>query len=1197
MLNYYEEPMPNIINKDEYQQYYFEETLEDFDKINIIIKKGKPFQRQALIKNLIIYIKEPLFESLINFIISDIPTWDSETILHFPKSLYLLLINKEYILENELFNMIFKHIINFVSSGPEIYRDEYIYYFNKIIEYYSIIDINNNNKIKKNIFPYKINDDIIEYIINLGKFGETSINKRLSCYLSSSLCRIMIKINEEENINNLNDENIQKLYKRLSYLFYDGDKIVETQMVRELIYIIPLFKDIMFTNEDINQAIESYINLDTNHIIQVMAIISLLKNIIYLKNQEKNVNNILLKKIKEITKDIDYESIYKNFIYHILITEIYNNYESLNLSFIYQVFNLHIIQYYYIFFELEPIHIKNFDKFNFLINFFLENEKYFDNIKINNNNNNKCYKYKDYTYKELVDEINLETIMEEYFIKIYDKLFLCKDNNNNEKKKNELNKKNNEESKNNEILLISDNNNIDNLSKLIYDKFSLEDMIDNKINNIYSKEDLKKIFYVYLPKIIQCLPNINTNKNLCNKLNFLFSKDNILFILNIYSFLMNNNNNINNFNLNEDERKIKKKLKNNPFYELFLFLLKKNNKLFILSNKIILNKNNKEIIYEGNIYNKLINSILFNINLIYLESPNLITNDIHLFLANIIKILIPKFYKYYKNITYNEIANNNDSLYVNCFNSCFNDNKEILKLSFHEKIFERIFNDLISKVINRNNLGHYIIKEYVEIIPYLILYSYYREKYYDFFKKEILFSDNFYKRKYSINFFDKCFKLFSFEYFYNNNLFNDIILLMKDKVNLISNNIIELVYKYNKKIINFSKKIFKEICDILKEIYNLNNLNKNNAKFDNEKNIIINKIISINNNINKFYTEDDMNNIKLNEDKLLTKESEILKHEKSINNKNKKRRGSYCKNYYLNINNINIKNNNNNNTNLNNFKISSSTFHTPKDKINSLISNKQYIKSNTNKKQLKMIPFFEKSPNEYSNNKRRKSFTNKNFIFENNLIKENKTKNESVNIKRNNKYHLSSRNIIKNKYYLPELKGLKVNKNDLSYINNNNIRSIDNMNSNLKMNENEEKEILEKKEYNNNNEIINEKNNGIKKDLRINSFTKNRIQSPKIKVMNSFTIIVNDNPKNNNEIKENEKKIFISNNKSNLKYNYYFNNKERKTKSLSNKQIMTSLGSLGNSSKNVRLKIENTAIGSGINNHKIYIDANKAKKE
>ena len=42
---------------------------------------------------------------------------------------------------------------------------------------------------------------------------------------------------------------------------------------------------------------------------------------------------------------------------------------------------------------------------------------------------------------------------------------------------------------------------------------------------------------------------------------------------------------------------------------------------------------------------------------------------------------------------------------------------------------------------------------------------------------------------------------------------------------------------------------------------------------------------------------------------------------------------------------------------------------------------------------------------------------------------------------------------------------------------------------------------------------------------------------------------------------------------------------------------MTSLGSLGNSSKNVRLKIENTAIGSGINNHKIYIDANKAKKE
>ena len=69
-----------IINSNQKEVYkeqikcYFEESLPTFDKLNIIIKKGQPFQRQALIKNLIVYVKESFFKSLIQFIIGDIDT-------------------------------------------------------------------------------------------------------------------------------------------------------------------------------------------------------------------------------------------------------------------------------------------------------------------------------------------------------------------------------------------------------------------------------------------------------------------------------------------------------------------------------------------------------------------------------------------------------------------------------------------------------------------------------------------------------------------------------------------------------------------------------------------------------------------------------------------------------------------------------------------------------------------------------------------------------------------------------------------------------------------------------------------------------------------------------------------------------------------------------------------------------------------
>ena len=172
MSNYYEDIMPISTNEDEYLKYYIDESLSLFDKLNSIIKKGEPFQRQALITNLNAYARDSLFSSLIQFIIGDIGTWDVDSIVLFPKSLYKIIINNK--LANELFNIILKHMLINVSTGADITKNEYTFYFDKIIEFYcptkNYIELDKN--IEKREFPYTINDDIFEFIISLGKFGQ-----------------------------------------------------------------------------------------------------------------------------------------------------------------------------------------------------------------------------------------------------------------------------------------------------------------------------------------------------------------------------------------------------------------------------------------------------------------------------------------------------------------------------------------------------------------------------------------------------------------------------------------------------------------------------------------------------------------------------------------------------------------------------------------------------------------------------------------------------------------------------------------------------------------------------------------------------------------------------------------------------------------------------------------------------------------
>ena len=49
MSNYYEESMPVETDNEDYLKYYLDDTLSLFQQLNTIIKKGEPFQRQALL--------------------------------------------------------------------------------------------------------------------------------------------------------------------------------------------------------------------------------------------------------------------------------------------------------------------------------------------------------------------------------------------------------------------------------------------------------------------------------------------------------------------------------------------------------------------------------------------------------------------------------------------------------------------------------------------------------------------------------------------------------------------------------------------------------------------------------------------------------------------------------------------------------------------------------------------------------------------------------------------------------------------------------------------------------------------------------------------------------------------------------------------------------------------------------------------
>ena len=818
MANYYEDTMPLLTNKDEYLKYYLDESLPMFDKLNILMKKGQPFQRQALINNLNAYVKDSLFKSLIEYIISDIETWEIETCILLPKSLYNIL--KTNKLENELFNIIFKHMIVYMCSGSENLKNEYTYYFNELIDFYSY----NNN------FDYEINNDIFELILSMGKFGQSKTNRRLSCYFSSCFSRLLYKKNNQK-------ENIQKLYQRLSCLFYDNEKIIKSQMIRELLYIIPIFKDIMFTNDEVNKAIEYYISLDVDQNNQCLAIESLIKNLVDIKEQKK-ILDILFRKIKEILESKEYKIGYKNKIMDNLVNTLFKEYKILS-NIIVQILDMEIIN---IFLNIDysesyVVIIKNFEKFYFLLNYdfkSINNDSEIINQAIlaivNKGNTNKYFNSNYNNYNKMSQNFSFDDLLKKIYYKIY-------------------NKKEADDCSN--------------------DSSSSCNSFDG--NDIISK--MKRALFVNLYKIIPCTSIIiKPNKKLCEIIIDIFKKDNIISILKFYQ---NNKN---------DKKKNK-----NELYKLLKLLMKNNYLFYNTSLKINTNNNNtnnKETVFENNFYNKLFNLILTNIYFSFQESQKNFDNSLLLLLSDIFTLLFPKIFKYYRNIIYYIPARETNLLSMKTNN---------IKSCYSEKVYEEIFKNILSCIISNSNVGNHIKNSYIETIPYLILYSKKRNYYLDYIRNEIITSNNFFFRKYSIVFIKKCFEVFSFEFFEKLKLYDDLVQLLNDKLNLISTNIIEIIYIFHKRIIVYSQKMFKDICVNLNEIYEINNKNfiDNINNFDKEKNRLINLLFNVYNpkeEISKFYDIDELFSSKETENKLKTNETIINNYEinfekqKNINN-------------------------------------------------------------------------------------------------------------------------------------------------------------------------------------------------------------------------------------------------------------------------------------------------------------------------
>ena len=353
-------------------------------------------------------------------------------------------------------------------------------------------------------------------------------------------------------------------------------------------------------------------------------------------------------------------------------------------------------------------------------------------------------------------------------------------------------------------------------------------------------------------------------RNLVDKINQLFNRhENIILALYSYSekFI--------------DSSEDKNPKKNNLFYNLMHYFLKKNFEVQKIIPKSNINtsssslpKKDISIINHEGYFLKLFNNILTNIYDTFKLSPKLFNNSVHLLLCDFFQKIIKKLYKYLMP-TMREL----DKLIQN---NLFFENMHMnkIKIKSLDKIYDEIFYNYLTKVINNSKLGNHIRNESIKVIPYLILYGKNRVNYFKYIQEHILQSKSFFSRRYSIIYLDKCLQIFSFKMFNKIGLLDFLITLTEDENNSISAGIVNLIYIYRHKITKNSGIMFQ---NILKNLSKINEVNKDNKiihieNFDIEKNRIIKDILNIDYN-------DEKN---INNEYWINLENKLIKNEKEI---------------------------------------------------------------------------------------------------------------------------------------------------------------------------------------------------------------------------------------------------------------------------------------------------------------------------
>ncbi len=192
------------------------------------MKKGYVCQKDNLIKNLTyLYFKNypnntSFIFSIITTIMDDIELYEKSSQMLFCESIGKLAEKfsekrKDDKIDhlNELF-LILKHFLIGISTLEKSISDEYVINFNNLINTFC-----NNN------FQIVIHNELIEYTISLGKFGQSIVNKKFSVFFCVSLIRI-------------SKNRLDNLYDRVLFLGEDTERDVKFEMAFHIRFLIKL---------------------------------------------------------------------------------------------------------------------------------------------------------------------------------------------------------------------------------------------------------------------------------------------------------------------------------------------------------------------------------------------------------------------------------------------------------------------------------------------------------------------------------------------------------------------------------------------------------------------------------------------------------------------------------------------------------------------------------------------------------------------------------------------------------------------------------------------------------------------------------------------------------------------------------------------------------------------------------------------